>query len=367
MPKIFISAGDPSGDVHSARLMEQILKKRHDVEFIGIGGRNMAKLGLKSIAKIEDISVVGFWEVAKRIRYFSKLIDECKRLIRGEQVDLFIPVDYPGFNIKLAQYAKSLSIPTVYFIAPQLWAWGKNRAKKLFNCIDKLLVVFPFEEEFFKQYGLNATFIGHPLLDNPLFQDEPIGFEQREDIVAILPGSRSQEINKHLELFSESAIRFRQANKQFRIIVAKAGDVDLSAFSDYFRQNEIETELGSINLMKRAKLGIVKTGTSNLEAALAGMPFAMAYRTSFFSYLISKRLINLDYISIVNILMNSLIIDELIQNDANPDNIALSLRDIHNNPNRRQAITDSFSVIKQHLGGEGASERAAELILEYLQ
>ncbi len=366
MPKIFISAGDPSGDVHAARLMQKILASRADVEFIGIGGRNMAKLGLNSIAKIKDISVVGFWEVAKKYGFFRNLLQKSKEIIAQEKIDLFIPVDYPGFNLNLAQFAKSEKVPVVYFIAPQLWAWGKNRANKLASRVDKLLVVFPFEEEYFRSFGIDASFIGHPLLDNPIIKQEQRSFDDRENIIALLAGSRPQELKSHLDIYLKAAIQFRERHKDFRIVLAKAGDIDFTPYSDFFKQNGIETTNDSLELMAKSKLGIVKTGTSNLEAALMEMPFVMAYRTSLFSYLISKQLINLEHVSIVNILQKKPVINELIQSEATSGNIASALEAIYSQSEARNNMISEFRQIRHLLGDEGACSRAKDYILEYL-
>jgi len=362
LAKVFISSGDPSGDVHAARLMSELLTLHPHLEFVGIGGQNMKNLGLRSIAKIEDISVVGFWEVAKRYCYFRKLMNECKSIIQNDNVIAFIPIDYPGFNIPLASFAKNCGKKVIYYIAPQLWAWGSNRARKLACAVDLLLVVFPFEQDFFNNYNINTKFVGHPLLDNPVFQANALEFENRENVVAILPGSRQQEINKHLELFAESAKLFKDQYPNFQIILAKSLSIDTSNFNDLIKKNKIEITLDSIELMKKAKIGIVKTGTSNLEAALAGMPFSMVYKTSFLTYKLAKSMLNLPYISIVNILENDSIIDELIQSSANKNAISESLINIIQNDSKRIETINRFKDIKFRLGGKGASENAAKEI-----
>jgi len=364
MPLVFILAGDPSGDIHAARLMSEMKGIIPDVEFIGIGGDMMQAEGLKSIVPISDISVVGFWEVLKKINLFRNLMSNCKDILLNQKVDLFLPVDYPGFNIKLAKYAKSQNIPVAYYIAPQLWAWGQKRAKKLSN-IDKLFVVFPFEVDFFKKYGINAEFVGHPLLDNPLLKNNPPNFSERENIIALLPGSRQQEIEKHLELFVQSALLFKQAYPEFKIVLAKNQNTNIDIYLKFLQNNNILIEENSLELMKKAKIGIVKTGTSNLEAALAGMPFVMVYKTSSFSYFLSKQLIDLKYISIVNILTNSLIIPEVIQNEATPQKISSCLIEILKSNEKQKLINDTYNEIRIKLGSNCASQTAAEKIRNY--
>lgn len=344
--------------------MEQIKHLDSQAEFVGIGGKNMSKLGLNSIVRIEDISVVGFWEVAKRYSFFKRLIANCKEILRSQKVDAFIPVDYPGFNLRLAEYARQIGLPVHYFIAPQLWAWGKNRAKNLAKSVNKLYVVFPFEKDFFERFGIETHFVGHPLLDNPKYSSTT---SQRENIIALLPGSRRQEIERHIRLFVESAKLVREAIPDYRLVVAKGSEVDFSAISKYLNDNDIEIENDSIRLMQKAKFGIVKTGTSNLEAALAGMPFVMVYKTSPITYYMGKTLINLDYISIVNILLKQSVVKELIQQDANPARTSEELLSLAKNPIKYSEIINHFELIRKMLGGSGASSRAAQIITESLR
>ncbi len=364
MPLIFISAGDPSGDIHAARLMKELKKIIPDIEFIGIGGYRMQTEGLQSIIPIQEISVVGFWEVLKKINIFRNLMSNCKNIFTNKKVDLFLPVDYPGFNIKLAKFAKSKNIPVAYYIAPQLWAWGKNRARKL-SGVDKLFVVFPFEVDFFKQFGINAEFVGHPLLDNPLLKEKSSDFSERENIIALLPGSRQQEIEKHLELFVQSAVLFKETYTDFKIVLAKNVNTNIERYYKFLQDYNVLVEENSLELMKKAKIGIVKTGTSNLEAALAGMPFVMVYKTSFFSYVLSKQLIELEYISIVNILKNKTIVPEIIQQDANPQKISKSLIDMLTSQEKIQLIQNVYSEIRDRLCSASASQTTAEKIRDY--
>lgn len=364
MPLVFISAGDPSGDIHAARLMSRMKEIIPNVEFIGIGGDRMQAEGLQSIVPIQEISVVGFWEVLKKINVFRNLMSNCKDILSNQKIDLFLPVDYPGFNIKLAKYAKSQNIPVAYYIAPQLWAWGQKRAQQLSD-IDKLFVVFPFEVDFFIKHGINAEFVGHPLLDNPLLKQEPLAFSERDNIIALLPGSRQQEIEKHLKLFVRSAVLFKDEYPDFKIVLAKNASTNIDRYLNFLQDNNVLLEVNSLELMKKAKIGIVKTGTSNLEAALAGMPFVMVYKTSFFSYLLSKQLINLKYISIINILKNELIVPEIIQNQATPQRISSSLIEILKSQDKKQLIKDVYYEIRVILGSNSAAQTTAEKIKNY--
>ena len=367
MRKIFIVAGDPSGDIHASRLIEAIRGIAPDTRFIGIGGKEMKKAGLDSIAPIEEMSVVGFWEVAKKYTFFKNIFNKCVSIIENEKIDVFIPVDYPGFNIRLANIAKRNSIPVIYYIAPQLWAWGKNRAGKLSKNTDFLLSVFPFEEEYFSKFGIKTIFTGHPLLDNSLIDENFAEYDAREKLIALLPGSRKQEIREHLPLMTRIAERVLSGNSGFKVGISKSQTVNSSIYNSVMQKHpEWSLYENSIELMKKAMAGIVKTGTSNLEAALCGMPFIMIYKTSPVTYFLGKSLINLDYVSLVNILLKRKMISEYIQGDIEVDKISFELIDMLNNREKYGSFQDEFLKIRKMLGGKGASGNAAEIIISFL-
>jgi len=366
MKTIFIVAGDPSGDIHASRLMKAMKDIDNSIEFFGIGGDNMSAEGLNLIESIEKMSVTGFWEVAKRYKFLKSTFDKCVNYFVDKQIDAFIPVDYPGFNIKLAKKAKINNIPVIYYIAPQLWAWGKNRAKKLQDRVDLLLTVFPFETDFFAKFNIKTEFIGHPLLDDTIMQKFPIDFSLKANRIAFLPGSREQELRNHLPLINEIASEFLKLNPNFQIAIAKSKALTESLIKEY-KLDDKNWEIwdNSIELMSSSKIGFIKTGTSNLEAALCGLPFVMFYKTSFLSYMLSKNLINLPYISLVNILLDAPIIPEIIQRNINPQSIAKELNNLLITDNYN-SIQNKFQEIRNILGGPGASENAAKIITDFI-
>lgn len=367
MKTIFISAGDPSGDIHAAKLMHEIKNIDSDIRFIGIGGSNMISQGLDSIVDFSKMNVVGFWEVAKNYSFFYKTMNHCKKIISDSKIDCFIPVDYPGFNISLAGFCKSKSIPVYYYIAPQLWVWGKNRANKLKNCVDKLLVVFPFEVDFFKNYNIDAEFVGHPLLDDSTFHVPILDYDNRDKKIVFLPGSRKQEIIRHIPLIKHTIDLLKKELKGFDYIIAKSHSLDKNFYDYYIKENKsLKLEENSKELMQHSLTGLVKTGTSNLEAALCGMPFVMFYHTSMITYFMGKNLINLPYISIINILENKPIIKECIQKDANPINLSNSIIEIIKNKVIYNSLQNSLKDIKLKLGNSGSSKNAASIIMNNL-
>lgn len=366
MKRIFISAGDPSGDIHAARMMKQLRQMHNELEFFGIGGEKMKQQGLESFADIKDISVVGFWEVAKKYTFFSKLLEKSKNEIKSRNADVVIPVDYPGFNFKISEYAKSLNIPVIYYIAPQLWAWGKNRAKKLAGSVDKLLTVFPFEEEYFRKFQIDATFVGHPLLEDEDIKKTVPNYDERDKIIALLPGSRKQEIEKHIDVFADISEKLKKHLPEYKFVIAKTSNVDDIYYKFKSKNIKIDFTENSRELMRISKAGIVKSGTSNLEAALCGLPFAMVYKTSFFTYYMGKSLINLPWISIVNILLNKNVIKEFIQKEFESDGVAKYTLDFINKKEVFNETQKDFQKIRNMLGNKIASFNSAKIISEYL-
>ena len=371
--KIFICAGDSSGSNHAARLMHQLRKLVPDIEFCGIGGREMECEGLQSIIPLHEISVVGFWEVAKKYSLFKKVLDKSKKMLSSGEIAAFIPVDYPGFNIRLATDARKIGLPVIYYIAPQLWAWGKSRAKKLAHCVDLLLTVFPFEEDYFKQFGLNAKFVGHPILDNQKLNSEELinaaaKREERRKVIAFFPGSRRQELAKHISLIEEIAIGIKKLHPDYSFTIARSPLIDIDAYHAMLSRNHLfEISDDRFELMRTSMAGIVKTGTSNLEAALCGLPFTMFYKISPLTYAIGKQLINLNYLSIVNILFNKCIVREFIQRDATPGNIIDEICRLIEDKEYWSAMNTEILSIRHLLGDSGGAKNAAIEIVNYLR
>ncbi len=362
MKRFFIVAGDPSADRYSANLIREIKLRNPDTTFWGIGGDEMIKEGLISIAHISDVSVVGFWEVAKRYNFFKLLLKKSADILKENNIDAFIPVDYPGFNIRLAKIANKNNIPVYYYIAPQLWAWGKNRAKELQSIVEKLFVVFPFEAEYFSNFGINSIYLGHPILDNVEFNQEFKTYDQRNQNIAFFPGSRIQEVTKHIALL-KSILDINDKKHKYNFVIAKSSNIPLSAFEMIADYSNVEISEDNIGIMQNSLAGIIKTGTSNLEAALCGLPFGMYYKTSFITYKIAEKLVNLPYISIVNILSNKFVVKEFIQKEANPVSILDYISGLIKDRETYEGIQSQFSELKELLGKGGATKKIAEEIL----
>ncbi len=360
MKRFFIVAGEISGDKHGARLMAALRLRYPGCEFDGIGGEEMKRVGLTSLVALQDINVVGFWEVARKYGYFKKLLARCAELLRASHYDAFIPVDYPGFNMRLAAEARKIGTPVCFYIAPQLWAWGRGRAAKLRDAVDVLMVVFPFEKEFFENFGIRTEFVGHPLLDDPDFASGFSPFQERRDMLALLPGSRKQEVRSHLPVLLESARIVQSARPSTEIVIAAPVGIDPALYEAVGTTARIEHNSRAV--MKQARVGIVKTGTSNLEAALCGLPFVMMYKTSTLSYLLARRLISLPHISLVNIILGRSVVRECIQREASPRALANELLRLIDNEQAACEMQNEFARLRTLLGDGGAAMRAAECI-----
>ena len=367
MSKILIISGDTSGDLHAANLMKEILAHRPNTEFIGIGGEKMSAIGFQKIIDLSEISVVGFWEVIKKIDKFLQLKSKIKQIIEKENISLFVPVDFPGFNLQIAKLCKQNKIKVVWYIAPQLWAWGSNRAVKLKNNIDKLLAVFPFEEQYFQKYEIDTEFVGHPLMDIPLFQNSIKKWNEREDILLIMPGSRKQELEFHLPLLIKYSMIFKSQYPKFDIVFSIPSHIQKYILSNFPGTKKLNIVNDSHKFMQTSKIGLIKSGTANLEAALLGLPFAMFYRTSWFNYIIGKGMTNIPNFSIVNILSNDKIVTELIQAEMNLKNIDKYINDIINNRQEYENIQKRFEQIRGLFANKRASARAAQVVLNYFE
>ncbi|HYF04085.1 MAG TPA: lipid-A-disaccharide synthase, partial [Patescibacteria group bacterium] len=260
-----------------------------------------------------------------------------------------------------------LEIPVIFYIAPQLWAWGENRAKKLAAVVDKLLVVFPFEVEFFKKFGIDAQFVGHPLLDDPAFKGNFKSIAEREQHIAFLPGSRRQEVLKHLPVMEKTARLLLKELPNVQFAIAQSRNLPDELFKNSFENLPVTYQKDARSLMQTSRAGLVKTGTSTLEAALCGMPFAMMYKTSPLSYHLSRYLVTLEHIALPNILLQKKIVPELIQANASPDIMARELLKVMQDENIAFKMQEDFKVLRHLLGQEGASRRAAEVIANVIK
>jgi lipid-A-disaccharide synthase len=368
-PTIFISAGEESGDLHGAALARALRERYPAARLIGLGGARMRAQGVETLAGLDELAVMGFVEVIKHLPFFIQLRKRVFAALEAERVDLVIPIDYPGFNLRLARHAKASGIPVLYYIAPQVWAWHKSRVRDLGRDADEVAVVLPFEEDFLRKGGVNARFVGHPLLDRAepeLPRDawaRGQGLDPARPILALFPGSRAQEVGRHLELFSAAADLVVRRRPDAQPVIGVPGGIDRGVYGGA-RWPLIESSGG---LLQYATAALAKSGTTTLEAALALTPLVVVYRMNAASYALAKRVVKVPHIALANLIAEDRVAPEFVQDAATPEALAdavLPLLDADSEA-RKQMIA-GFSQVRGRLGGPGASRRVAELAAELL-
>lgn len=363
-PTIFISAGEESGDLHGAALARALRERIPGVRLIGLGGGRMRDAGVELLADLRDLAVMGLVEVLRHLPFFLELKKRVWRALEEERVDLVVPVDYPGFNLRLARHAHSRGIPVLYYIAPQVWAWHKSRVRDLARDTDAVAVVLPFEEEFFRRNGAPVSYVGHPLLDRePLRETRgewaaAHGLDPARPILGLFPGSRAQEVRRHLALFAAAAARVVDRRPEVQPAVAVPPGLDPSAYAGA-RWPLVHDARG---LLTHAAAALVKSGTTTLEAGIAGTPMVVAYRMNPLSYAVARRMVKVPHIALANLIAEERVAPEFVQDAASPEALAGALLPLLDEASpERTAMRAGLARIPGRLGGPGASARVAEL------
>ncbi|MDQ1160587.1 lipid-A-disaccharide synthase [Chryseobacterium sp. SORGH_AS 447] len=365
--KYYIIAGEASGDLHGSNLMKALKKKDPAAEFRFWGGDLMAKQGGTLVKHYRDLAFMGFLEVAMNLRTILNNIKFCKEDISSNRPDVLVLVDYPGFNLRIAKFAKELGIKVVYYISPQLWAWKEGRVEIIKKYVDEMMVILPFEGDFYKKHGVDSHFVGHPLLDAiSTLKDLSVENFKKEnglnnkEIIALLPGSRKQEVEKMLAMM----LSVRPYFKEYQFVIAGAPSLPKEFYQNYVDDNVHFVSNKTYDLLRCSKAALVTSGTATLETALLNVPEVVCYRGSKISYAIAKRLVkNIKYISLVNLIMDREVVKELIQNDLNTNNLVDELKKILATEKRFEVFRD-YELLREKLGGKGASENAAEVIVK---
>lgn len=367
--KYYIIAGEASGDLQASYLIKALREEDADADIRGFGGELMQQQGMELVKHYKDMAFMGFEQVVLNLRTILKNIKSCKEDIQAFQPDVLILVDYPGFNLKIAKWAKENNIRVYYYISPKIWAWNQKRVHKIKSIIDKMFVILPFEKEFYKKFDYDVDFVGHPLVDiindhNQLPFSEFVannGLENKP-IIAILPGSRKQEIKKMLHLM----MTVSKSYTDYQFVIAGAPSIPLTYYEQFVGKSMPVLKDQTYHLLNHAKAAIVASGTAALETALFKVPEVVCYKTDRIFFEIAKRVILIDYISLPNLIMNRAIVKELIQSELNKRNLELELNRLLIGESR-QALLQDYEELHQRLGGTGASKRAAKLMVQYLQ
>jgi len=367
-----VIAGETSGDMHTAKLISR-LKTKGDFEFFGIGGDAMAGQGVEILFHVNDMAFLGFLEVVKHLPFIKKVFRTLKDTLRSRKPDFVLLTDYPGLNLKFAKAAKKAGIPVVYFISPQVWAWGKGRIYRIARYVDKMLVILPFEKDIYLGRGLDTEFVGHPLKDaEPIFPDKKsffihAGLNPSLPCVALLPGSRRQEISKLLKPMIEGYKLLKKEHPELQAIIAAAPHQPSDLYTT-LKEESISVVYGKTKeALYLCDAAIVASGTATLECAIASTPMVVVYKLSQASYLIGKTLIKLDTIALANIVAGKKIVPELIQHDVNPHKIAKVLSAVLFDKKTRTIMKKELNIVSEKLGHRGASERAAISIMKFLR
>lgn len=364
--KYYLIAGEASGDLHASNLMKALKEKDPDAQFRYWGGDLMQQQGGTLVKHYRDLAFMGFIEVLFNLRTILKNLSFCKEDIEEFQPDALIFIDYPGFNLRIAKWAKQKAYKTHFYISPQIWAWKENRIHDIKRDIDEMYVILPFEKEFYEEkHNYPVHFVGHPLIDaiskrkmpdQKAFKKEH-GLEDKP-IIALLPGSRKQEISKMLQVMLSITTDF----PDYQFVIAGAPSQDPEFYKQFIKKKNVSLVMNkTYDVLSLSHAALVTSGTATLETALFKVPEVVCYKGSFVSYHIAKQIIKLDYISLVNLIMGREVVKELIQNEFNKKNLRSELGRILNDT-RRKKIFEDYYLLEQKLGSTGASTKTAELI-----
>lgn len=367
--KYYIIAGEASGDLHASNLVAEIKKKDKKSEFRGCGGDLMQAQGVQLLKHYSSMAYMGFVEVAVHIRKVLRNIADTKKDILAYQPDALILVDYPGFNLRIAKFAHEKGFKVYYYISPQVWAWKRGRVRKIKASVDKMLVILPFEEEFYRQYGVDVTYVGNPLLDElakfgsgnrSIFLRRNSLGEKRE-IIALLPGSRKQEIKRMLPMMLKAVSHF----PEYQFVIAGVSSIEKELYKRIIGNTDVFLiENQTYELLQNSSAAVVTSGTATLETALFTVPEVVCYKSSGLSYRLAKAMIKVKYISLVNLVMDREVVKELIQGDLTEENIVKELDQLLHNGKRQRRLLEDYDELKERLGNAGASEKAAAEILK---
>lgn len=370
--RYYIIAGEASGDLHASNLMKHLKQLDAYAEFRCWGGDLMQQQGGHIVKHYRDLAFMGFVEVIANLRTILKNIDFCKKDILIYKPDVLILVDYPGFNLRISEFAKAKGFKVFYYISPQIWAWKESRVHQIKRSVDAMFTILPFEADFYKKYDYPVHFVGHPLLDAIANRKEKLSHSdfckkhqlRDKPIIALLPGSRKQEIRKMLPVMAECEKNF----KDYQFVIAGAPSMPIEFYKEVLGEKEIPIIQGATyDLLEQSEAALVTSGTATLETALFNVPEVVCYTGGTISYYIARALIKVKYISLVNLIMDKELVKELIQHDFNVTTLNKELNKLLNDTTYRDNMLQGFKELREKLGGEGASQRAAEKMYALLK
>lgn len=367
--KLYIIAGEASGDLHGSNLMKNLTAENPNIEFRFWGGDKMKHQGGTLVKHISDLAFMGFLEVIKNIKTILNNIRFCKADIATFQPDALLLIDYPGFNLRIAEWAKQKGIKVYYYVSPQVWAWKQSRVYKIKKCVDELYVILPFEKDFYKKFDFEVHYLGHPLLDavadfRSSIVDKQLIYSENnlsnKPIIALLPGSRKQEVSVKLPIMLEAVRSF----DSYQVIIAGAPSLAPEFYQQFIKESDKIIFGKTYDILEIAEAAVVTSGTATLETALFHVPQVVCYKSSAFSYQIAKRLVKIKFISLVNLILNKEAVKELIQQDCNPTLIQKEIGKILVGGDHRESMLQDYKELQQLLGAGGASKKIAHAMLK---
>jgi lipid-A-disaccharide synthase len=372
--RVYVVAGELSGDAHGAGLLESLVEMEPGVEIRGVGGPKMAAVAGDGLRDwVEDAAVMGVWEVLKRYGWFKERFYEMLAELKAFQPDVLLLIDYPGFNLRFAEAVRREcpAARIVYYISPQVWAWNKKRVPKMVRLLDEMLCLFPFEQPIFENAGLKTTFVGHPLVDE-LEVERLRGVRRDDQLVGLFPGSREREVARLFPMMIAAAKRLAEYDGKLKFEVPAASErlaAQIRGLLAAVRaENLVMVHVGrSHSLMQRACCAVIASGTATLEAAYYGLPYCLVYRMAPLTYITAKVVVKIKRIGLVNILAGEEVVKELIQEDAEPGAVSRILREFLESPEKRAALREKLAETSAMLGGPGAHERAARAVAAWLE
>lgn len=368
--RYYIIAGEASGDLHGSNLIKELKKRDAAANIRCWGGDKMQAAGGKLVKHYKELAFMGFLEVIKNLRTILKNIKLCKKDILQFEPTTLILIDYPGFNLRIAKWAKEQNIKVIYYISPQVWAWKENRVKLIKECVDKMLVILPFEKDFYNKWNYQVEYVGHPLVEvvddfMNNHSNTMLPKHENKNIIALLPGSRQQEILKKLPIMLQITTHF----PDYQFVVAKAPGLDDSFYTQLLApyKNVSSVVNKTYELLMQSKAALVTSGTATLETALFGVPEVICYKGSAFSYQIAKRLIKIKFIGLVNLIMDKEVVKELIQDELTVNNLTQELTLLLTDEKKQAQLKEDYTALKTLLSKGGhASANAAQSIFNFL-
>ena len=372
--EIMLVVGEASGDAHGARFVEALHRRDPQVKVYGVAGEQLERSQFESLFSVAQLTGMGLVELAGNLRNIWRAYSLLKRTLKKRHPNLLVLIDFPEFNLRLARFAKSLGIPVLYYVSPQIWAWRKNRVKQIARWVDQMAVIFPFETDFYEQHGVRVSFVGHPLLEIVKAKTgraetlTNLGLDPSRPVIALLPGSRRAEVTRHLPAMAEAALALSRERKA-QFVCVRAATIDRAELRSWLDQAGVPmpiVEDDRYGAIQASDVAWTASGTATVEIALLGRPMIIIYRLSWLTYLVARWLVRVDHIGMVNLIAGQRLMPELIQQDVNAERIAAETRLLLDDAKTRARITEELSKLRERLGHPGAADRVAELALSMM-